>query len=209
MLEQIKAGMMSVKSIEWTEILLKKVEEHDTPVEHVLKADGIIFAYPLYTDSMPGIFVRFLEALRERVDILADSKNRSIPSVFLVHSGFPEGIHTAHLPDIHSRICEQFGFHYMGTIRKPGSEGVRMMPPQMLRSLFTVLQHAGSTLVTGEPLDEDALNSLVRHERFGFTGRLFMNIGSGLGLTSIYFKRMLKKHNAWEKRFDAPYGPTA
>lgn len=207
MLEQIKAGMMSEKPVEWTEILLKNNKEHNSAVDQLFSTDGIIFAYPLYTDSMPGIAVQFWETLLTRREDLTALEDLSIPAVFLVHSGFPEGVHTAHLPDIHSRICKQFGFQYMGTLRKPGSEAVRLMPPKMLKGLFTVLQNAGTALVKGKPPDEKVLDSLIRYERLGPWGRFMMNIASGLGLTSIYFKRMLRKHAAWAKRFDAPYGP--
>ena len=203
MLEQIRAGMPEAA---WEERFLNRVHEHGETADLLAEADGIVFAYPLYTDSMPGIAVRFLETLYHRVRSNQRIARADLPAAFLVHSGFPEGVHTAHLSDTHRLICRKLGFRYLGTIRKPGSEGVRLMPPSMQRSLFTILRACGGRLASGEALDQDKIAQLIRYERLGSFRRVLLRLGGRLGLANIYWNRMLKQHHAWDTRYDAPYG---
>jgi len=206
MLEQMRAGMLEASlEASWEELFLNRVQEHEAAVDRLSEADGIVFAYPLYTDSMPGIAVRFLETLYHRLQLNKRLARPDLPAAFLVHSGFPEGVHTAHLPDLHRRICRRFGFRYLGTIRKPGSEGVRLMPPTMQRSLFARLRESGSMLACGESLDQGQIDNLVRYERLGPPRQLLLRAGEKIGIANMYWNRMLKQHHAWDARFDAPY----
>lgn len=207
MLEEIRAGMTSVGQVEWEEIYLSHVRVHGRVIERLPAADGILFAYPLYTDSMPGIAVQFVETLLSHAEAIERLRARRVPAAFLLHSGFPDGVHTAHLEDVHRRLCEELGLRYAGTIRKPGSEGTRLMPRRMLRSLFERLRAAGAALAAGNDIDAADAGRLIRFERFGPMGRVMMRIGATLGTINVYWMHMLRKHGAFDRRFDAPYGP--
>ncbi len=255
MLERIREGMEKEAArgplsarVDWDELLLNRVKKHEELLDRIAEADGIIFAYPLYTDSMPGIALQFLQALcarrecaeaeherteAERVEGSAAKRlTHCPPALFLVHSGFPEGVHTAHLPEVHAHICSRTGLQYAGTVRKPGSEGVRLMPAFMLRSLFRTLRDVGAELVaagrdsgapagprpagtradsagTGlRPRIERRTAALVRCERMGPFRRATLRVAAKLGVVNLYWIRMLKEHGGWKERFDAPYGPS-
>ena len=111
-------------------------------VEEFLDADEVVFAFPLYTDSMPGIVKGFLEAVA-----LADKTRLQGKRVaFIIQSGFPEGIHTEALGAYLARVCERLGFLHLGTLRKGGVEGIRMMPPRSIAKIAAHFVQAGREL---------------------------------------------------------------
>ncbi|MFP4563831.1 MAG: NAD(P)H-dependent oxidoreductase [Spirochaetia bacterium] len=208
MLEQVRSGMESAAGgsvIEWDEYFLRDADSHSRAAETAASGDGLLIAYPLYTDSMPGITVRFLETLAGASGLKYSLEGRNIPAAFLAHSGFPDGIHTAHLPGIHREICGSLGFTYAGTLRKPGSEAVRLMPPNMQKSLFRTLREAGIGLVRDGRIPPDLEDALVRYETPGPMQCFAMRLMSATGIINMYWNRMLKKNGAWKKWFDAPY----
>lgn len=207
MLERVREGMESAGQVQWRELYLNKHKRHGDFAAAACDADGIIFAYPLYTDSMPGVAVQFLETLCGDENVTAALRGREVAAVFLVHSGFPEGVQTAHLEQIHIRLCEALGLRYGGTIRKPASEGVRLMPASMQKRLFSVLRDVGVCLIRGDDIHDAGINQLVRYEHMGPLRKLLLRVGAAVGITNMYWIQMLKRHGAWEKRFDAPYGP--
>jgi NAD(P)H-dependent FMN reductase len=244
----MRDGMSAVDSdLQWQDAYLNRVAEHETVAGELSLVDGFILAYPLYTDSMPGVVVQFLDVCRRRrAEVVAaeaapadaapaqaapaeaapaapaesgagatgDASDESsdekrgprIRAAFLVHSGFPEGVHTAHLEEVHRRICDVLELEYAGTIRKPGSEGVRMMPPFLLRGTKTVLEDAGAALARGKDVTAADVGRLVRVERLGPLRRLMLRISARTGTINFYWKGMLRKHGAWDKRYDSPYG---
>jgi pyruvate/2-oxoglutarate dehydrogenase complex dihydrolipoamide acyltransferase (E2) component len=257
----MRDGMSAVDSdLQWQDAYLNRVAEHETVAGELSLVDGFILAYPLYTDSMPGIVVQFLDVCRRRraevfdaapadaapadaapadaapaqaapaqaapaeaapaapaesgAGATGDASDESsdekrgprIRAAFLVHSGFPEGVHTAHLEEVHRRICDVLELEYAGTIRKPGSEGVRMMPPFLLRGTKTVLEDAGAALARGKDVTAADVGRLVRVERLGPLRRLMLRISARTGTINFYWKGMLRKHGAWDKRYDSPYG---
>ena len=206
MLERIREGIATEGQEEWEEIFLNRTQYHDQAATRITGAKGIVFGYPLYTDSMPAVMIRFLETLCTKSIAAGVMRDNDMPALFLVHSGFSDGVHTAHLREVHERLCDAIGLRYVGTIRKPGSEGVRLMPPAMQKRLFTVLRNAGEALVNNGDVVAGTHDELVRHERFGAFQKFVLRLGATLGVTNMYWNQMLKKNGAWEKRFNAPYG---
>ena len=207
MLEQMRSGMERAAEVTWQEEFLNNPNRHAEIADSSKKADALILAYPLYTDSMPGIVVHFLETLlaAEREGGVGQLVEK--PVFFLVHSGFPDGIHTKHQEHTHRRIAEELRWRYLGTLRKPGSEGVRLMPPAMNRKLFSVLQEIGRRLALGAELDSELMGRLAPREHYGPMKRVMFRIMAMVGITNIYWNQMLKKHEAYAIRFQAPYGP--
>jgi multimeric flavodoxin WrbA len=206
MLERIREGMATAGQVEWEEIFLNRTRFHDEAAERLAGANGLIFGYPLYIDTMPAVMLRFLEILYANSASVRVIRESGIRALFLIHSGFPDGVHTAHLEEIHRRLCETLGLEYAGTIRKPGSEGVRLMPPAMQKKLFSILRDAGEALAKRADFVPGTHDELVRHERFGIFQKALLRLGAAIGVTNMYWNKMLKQNGAWEKRFKAPYG---
>jgi hypothetical protein len=53
--------------------------------------------------------------------------------------------------------------------------------------------------------DPDAVKRLARPRRLGMLRRAVMTLLAPTGLPNFYWNMQLKKHGAWERRFDRPY----
>jgi len=172
-----------------------------THLQAFLDADEVVFAFPLYTDSMPGMVKGFLEAVAS-----ADgSRLQGKRVAFVIQSGFPEGIHTEALGAYLARACERLGFVHLGTLRKGGVEGIRMMPPKAVAKIQALFVQAGQELGERGRFSPEAIRTMAEPRTFGWKGRALIRILGGLGLLNFYWNRMLRKHGAFDRRFDTPY----
>jgi NAD(P)H-dependent FMN reductase len=166
-----------------------------------LDADEVVFAFPLYTDSMPGLVKGFLEEIA-----LADKRRLQGKRVaFVIQSGFPEGIHTEALGAYLARLCERLGFIHLGTLRKGGMEGIRMMPPKRVAKVQARFVQAGQELGARGGFSAELIRAMAEPRTFGWRGRAIIRLLGSIGLLNYYWNRKLKKHGAYERRFDAPY----
>jgi NAD(P)H-dependent FMN reductase len=172
-----------------------------------LDADEVVFAFPLYTDSMPGLVKGFFEAIA-----LADQTRLQGKRVaFVIQSGFPEGIHTEALGAYLARVCQRLGFIHLGTLRKGGVEGIRMMPPRSVAKIAARFVQAGQELGARGSFSPELIRTMAEPRTLGWKARALIRLLGGIGLLDFYWNRMLRKHGAYERRFDTPYlvGPTA
>jgi NAD(P)H-dependent FMN reductase len=171
-----------------------------------LDADEVVFAFPLYTDSMPGLVKAFLEGIA-----VADrSRLQGKRVAFIIQSGFPEGIHTEALGNYLARVCERLGFVHLGTLRKGGIEGIRMMPPKAVAKIQARFVAAGNELGATGTFSPELIRAMAGPRTFGWTGRTIIRLLARIGLINFYWNRKLKEHGAYARRFDTPYldGPT-
>ncbi len=172
-------------------------------VEHVQafrESKAVWLAFPLYTDSMPGIVKHFIEALEPLV-----GHEGNPPIGFIVQSGFPEGLHSRFVERYLEKLAARLGSPYLGTIVKGNGEGVRIMPDNMNKNLFDGLLSLGSNLSTGEPLNPATLAAIAKPESFPkFLAPVFQ-LFVRLPVAHSYFDSMLKKNGVYEQRFDRPF----
>jgi NAD(P)H-dependent FMN reductase len=170
-------------------------------LQSFLDADEVVFAFPLYTDSMPGLVKAFLEVVA-----LADRTRLQGKRVaFIIQSGFPEGIHTEALGAYLARLCERLGFVHLGTLRKGGIEGIRMMPPKQVAKIQACFVQAGRDLGVRGGFAPDMIRTMAEPRTFGWKARGLIRLLGAIGLINHYWNHMLKKHGAYDRRFDAPY----
>ncbi len=169
-------------------------------VQAFREANAVWLAFPLYTDSMPGIVKHFIEAL-EPVTGLSNNP----PIGFIVQSGFPEGLHSRFIEQYLEKLAARLGSPYLGTIVKGNGEGVRMMPDEMNRNLFEGLQSLGRNLANCEQLNSAALASIAKPESFPKILLLVFQLFVRLPMAHSYFDEMLKKNNAYDRRFERPF----
>jgi len=178
-------------------IQIKQMERH---VQAFAEAECAWIGLPLYTDSMPGSVKLFFDALEPLV-----GREGNPPVGFVVQSGFPEGLHSRTVERFLEKLAARLGSPYLGTIVKGNGEGVRIMPPEMTRSLFDGLQSLGAGLRRDGRLDPAVLARIAAPERFPASldpvFRLFMR----LPFAHSYFDGMLKKNGAYERRFARPF----
>jgi NAD(P)H-dependent FMN reductase len=166
-----------------------------------LDADEVVFVFPLYTDSMPGLVKAFLEGIA-----VADrSRLQGKRVAFIIQSGFPEGIHTEALGNYLARVCERLGFVHLGTLRKGGIEGIRMMPPKAVAKIQARFVAAGNELGATGTFSPELIRAMAEPRTFGWTGRTIIRLLARIGLINFYWNRKLKEHGAFGRRFDMPY----
>ena len=200
-LEWIAQGLEQVGITHLPIVDLAPDPTRTTHLEAFQDADEVVFAFPLYTDSMPAMVKGFLEAVA-----LADrSQLRGKRVAFIIQSGFPEGIHTEALGSYLARVCERLELVHLGTLRKGGVEGIRMMPPKSVAKIQSRFVQAGQELGARGSFSSELIRSMAEPRTFGWKGRALIRMLGGLGLLNFYWNRMLKKHGAYSRRFDTPY----
>jgi multimeric flavodoxin WrbA len=186
--------------------MIHLVNTHAT-AEHVQafrETKAVWLAFPLYTDSMPGIVKHFIEALEPLV-----GQNENPPIGFIVQSGFPEGLHSRFVERYLEKLAARLGSPYLGTIIKGNGEGVRIMPDKMNQTLFEGLQSLGRNLANGESLNPSTLTTIAKPESFPKILAPVFQLFVHLPIAHGYFDDMLKKNNVYEQRFDRPFAKTA
>jgi hypothetical protein len=174
----------------------------DRAVAAFAEADVVLLGLPLYTDSMPGLVMSYIEALAPRVSVVGN------PTLaFLIQSGFPEALHSRPLEHYLEKLARRFASPYAGTIVRGGGESLQMMPDNANKKLWAQLRNLGTQLACDGRFGPAELKAISGRERFSpFTAAL-LSVACKLPIAQFYWNGMLKKNGAWQQRFDAPYGP--
>jgi multimeric flavodoxin WrbA len=181
-------------------IHLARVNETEEHIKAFREAKMVWIAFPLYTDAMPGIVKHFFEALAPLV-----GRKDNPPIGFIVQSGFPEGLHSRFIERYLEKLAKRLGSPYLGTIVKGNGEGVRIMPENMNAPLFNGLQSLGSELAEGNALDQQVLRQIAKPESYPLILWPVFKVFLRLPIAHGYFDEMLKKNNAYEKRYNKPF----
>lgn len=184
-------------TIESCDYLIKQ-KELDRQVERFRKAQTIFLAFPLYADSVPGIVKNFIEAVGS-----FNGEGKSI--LFLVQSGFPEAVQSQGVKNYLELLSKRWKMNCLGVIVKPGVEGIQIMPSSMTKKLFHRMTLLGRQVAENGYPDQGLLDQLAKPYKFSPMKILVYRLMSLTGLTNFYWNHNLKKHHAYQKRFDAPY----
>ena len=174
-------------------------ERDEILIESFTESDTVIIAFPLYTDSVPGKVKYFLEKLE---DLEWTGKRIGV----VVQSGFPEAIHTSFIAGYFERLCRKMGAEYIGSAIRGGVEGIQIQPEKWTAKLKDRFRRLGEGLKRTGTFDEEILKDLRKPWKLGPGRRFVYTLMSRAGLANFYWDRNLKKNNAYEKRFDRPYG---
>lgn len=181
---------------------LNRIAEHPSVVRKLQAADTALIIFPLYTDSMPGLVMAFIEKLEPLRKSLTNLRLG-----FIIHSGFPEAVQLRAVEKYLNWLAGDLGVVYLGTVVMGGSEGTRFMSPAEAASRKAIFAELGLRLATENKFHADLVKQAAGIERFGpFIARI-ISIGSKLGLSKGYWDRQLKRNNAYEDRFAQPYAP--
>jgi multimeric flavodoxin WrbA len=172
----------------------------DQMVQAFADAECIIFGFPLYTDSMPGLVKRFIEALEPLV-----GRDHNPPIGYVIQSGFPEGLHSRYVERYVEKLAQRLGSPYLGTVVKGNGEGVRVSPPAANQHLFENLQALGATLAREGRFDPAILARIAAPERYpAILGPAF-KILLRLPMAQAYFGDMMKGNGVYEESFAQPF----
>ncbi|MEN8118063.1 MAG: NAD(P)H-dependent oxidoreductase [Bacteroidota bacterium] len=177
--------------------LIKESDIHNH-LKNFIEAETILLAFPLYVDSLPGIVKNFIEETAG-----FDGKEKKI--LFLVHSGFPEGVHSAGVTKYLELLAKRWGIKCLGIIVKPGSEGIRIQSESKNKKLFQNFEKLGKVLAKTGSLDMEIVDKMKKPYRFPKFALLIFNVLKQSGKVDSYWNYNLKKNNVYEQRFNAPY----
>jgi hypothetical protein len=128
------------------------------------RADLILFAFPLYVDTLPALATRALElvaAHRRDVDPPLDQR-----LVAIANCGFPEAQHNDTALAICQRFATETGFEWAGGLSLGGGQAIngRPLPDMggMVRHVTQALDLTAEALAAGRPVPEEAVGLMAR-----------------------------------------------
>ena len=172
----------------------------DRQVEAFKEAECVLLGFPLYTDAMPGMVKRFVEALEP-----LKGRPDNPPIGFLVQSGFPEAAHSRYVERYLEKLAGRLGSPYLGTIVKGGAEGIQTMPENMTRKLYERMTELGRRFAGTGRLDPHLLRQLGKPERYPAYLAPAFKLFTRLPIASFHWDNQLKQNNAYEVRFARPF----
>jgi NAD(P)H-dependent FMN reductase len=166
--------------------------------EEFRRAEEVIFIFPLYADAMPGIVKEFFEEVEEY-----DSAGKRIG--FIIHSGFPETVHSACLAEYLQRFAEIIKAEYMGTVISGESESLKFVPEKMKNKKLSPFYHLGKKYALDREFNEDITLELGKLYKFNVFILIILRICIFLRIFNIMWNKELKKNGSLDKRFARPY----
>lgn len=184
--------------VETEKVYTVKVNQHEEGIERIQDCDVLIFVFPLYTDSMPGVMKAFFEALAMRIDVFSGKS-----AVFIIHSGFTEAVHSRAIEKyVRYYATKIMGMNLVGTVVMGGSEALQVAPDEYFSKKMKAFAVLRENILNDEDLNEPALITIAGIERFNRSMRVLMRMAK---MGDIYWNRQLKKNEVFDKRFDTPY----
>lgn len=193
-------GFLSVESNSVIELFLKYKKDAEPVKKAFFTSDCLILAFPLYTDSMPGMVKAYIEDLEA-----FKGKNPDLKMGFIIQSGFPESRHSTFVSRYLEKVTAILGTHFSGVLIKGGVEGIYLKPKWMTRKMLSYFEKSGEIYGKSALIDTTLKKKLGKPEKLTYFARRFYRIGIKLNMTNFYWNYLLKSNNAYEKRFDKPY----
>jgi multimeric flavodoxin WrbA len=196
LMEHFLNGFTATEGNTYEIAYLRDVTDRDTFARLFQEAEQVILASPLYADAMPSAVKDFIESLEPLC------QREGNPDIgFVVQSGFTEPEHSRYLERYYVKLAKRLGCRYKGTVIRGGVEGIRVMPSLMNRGLFKAFYKLGEAFGKTGEFDKKLVANLAKPERLS---KPWFQIVRAI-THKTYWDSMLKKNNAYEKRFDRPY----
>lgn len=209
LLEQFTTGYMAAKDNTCELMYLAQVKDHRAFAEKFRNVQAAIIAFPLYGDSMPAIVKDFIETLGATLLTGKARKASTLPALgFIVQSGFPEAIQSRYVEKYCEKLARRLGTKYIGTVVRGGVEGIQVKPLFLNRRLFVAFRNLGRHFGVTKEFHPIIIKKLAGKEKMSAFGRVMFHFLKMTGLADMYWKMMLKKHGAYDQRFDRPYDPS-
>jgi multimeric flavodoxin WrbA len=162
------------------------------------ESDLIIFAFPLYVDSLHSQVIETLELIAEHAKGKHDLDEKSV--VAISNSGFPEAKQNTTALAVCRLFAKQVGFNWAGGLAMGGGEMISGQPLSELggrvRGKTKALEIAADALAQGDPIPEKAVALM---SKLGVPRWLYLLIANRR------WKRKAKKTIAVKKMYDQPF----
>lgn len=200
LLNSLKTGFLKTQSNNCSEYYIKDKRDEKLNSLTFVSSDIVIIAFPLYTDSMPGIVKEFIE------DLKAIRGMNNLPTLgFLVQSGFPEAKQSYYVERYCKKLTKRLGCNYLGTIIKGNCNRVEEQPKFMTKQLFNNFEKLGEILGNTGKLDDLLIKKILIPETLSTSMRFILKLINLTPLGEFYWKKELKKNGQYKMRFATPY----
>ena len=220
LLEHFTNGFMTTDRNTYELAYLNRVKDSDNFIKLFREAEQVLLAFPLYTDTMPAIVKTFIESLEP---LCGKEDNPDIG--FIVQSGFPEASHSRYVEQYLEKLAVRLGCKYKGTVIRGGVEAIRIPALQDkkflklfckfgtaidfggvgylldLKKLCRTFYELGKNFGETEEFNKEIVLRLTQPERLTKFGFWVFRVVTH----NLYWNLMLKRNNAFEKRFEKPH----
>jgi hypothetical protein len=201
----LEQGLRS-KGLTVNKLHLKKVMGVNNSTQEVLAAiddsETIIFAVPLYVDTMPAHVTRMMEAMHEHHRQGGSNKNKKLLAI--VNCGMPDPMHNSTAIGIFHRFADLSGFEWAGGLSLGGGSIIDGKPLGTLgndvKSVKRSLDLTASALADGKPVPEEALKLMSQPLIPPFIPKIIVAWIGNMG-----FKKTAKENGVLNKFLDRPY----
>jgi len=200
LLDHFQSGLLEENDIACETCYLNLTNRAEEYAEKFRSSDDVIIAFPLYTDSMPGIVKHFIEKLQP---YCGDEGNPRLG--IIIQSGFPEPTHSRHVQKYMEKLAERLGCEHTGTVIRGGVEGIQMRPKWMTSKLYKMFHDLGVEYAKQGRFDQELIKKLAPFERMSSSRLVIFKFMKKIGISNFYWDLLLKKNNAYEKRFAKPF----
>jgi hypothetical protein len=180
---------------------LKSDKGKEDLLQAINDSDVIIFAFPLYVDSLPAATIRAMEYIaKQRKAMKTSNRPRFIA---ISNSGFPEAHQNHTALDICRIFAKETGFEWIGGLTRGMGPAIGRQPLEskggMVRNTKKALELSAIAIAEGRPIPEKAVELMEKSFIPHWLYRWFGNRN---------FKRYAKKYGVLEKLNDQPYKKT-
>ncbi len=188
-------GWMTKDIQDCEKVYAAHIKKQDESAQKVVDAGSLLIVFPLYTDMMPGLMKAFLEKLNAY-----DLSGKTV--TFVVHSGFPEALHSRAVEKYLRYFAKLNAMRLLGVVVMGGSEALQVAPDGYFGKRVGAFKSIGENIKDNTELNSDVLKTIARTERYSKARFAMMKIMP----TDMYWNSQLKKNGAYEERFAKPYG---
>ena len=161
-------------------------QQRSVAVDQFSNAEIVLIAFPLYVDSLPANLKAFIEKLNS---LCGRSDNPKI--MFMIHSGFPESIHSRTVARYLEKLADRLGCHHLCTIVRGFSERMEMLPTWATSSDMRKYRKLGNTFGKDYTLTRRQLEKFSIVEKYG---------GFQILIQKVFVVFLDPLWNSWAKR---------
>ena len=178
-------------------LLRKEIERQEGLIERIINTDIIIFSFPIYANSVPGLVLEFFEFLYQNKDKLSDKQPKML---VISNSGFPEPEANRCALDCCRLFAREIGFSWMGGFGvAPGTliDGKKLDEAGgTYKKLIKMLSIISEKIYNDEDIPKSAFRlvskPLITPFIYRFVGKMIQNgVTKKIGKQKYYAKPLL------------------
>ena len=171
-------------------------EKQAEMLTQVADSDILIFAFPLYVDSLPAGLILALEKIAEDRNKTSATKHKRLLAI--VNNGFPESKQNATAISICKQFANEMGYEWAGGLTMGAGAMINGMPldkAPMMKNVKKSLDLTAQSLLDGSTVPDEAMELMSKTPLPKFIMTMFANMG---------WKNMAKPYGNQKKLRDRP-----